>query len=500
MWRFDMIKVLLINPPATHYKGSLNFEIHLPIGLMYVAAMVRDVCNVEIFDSLVFDFETRKDNAIIYGAPPEEIRKVIEEKKPDVVGISVHATPQYRNAELVARIAKEVNPKIVTVFGGPDPSVRFESILKSQYCDYCIIGDGEETFREFIINFSLPSVLEKIKGVACKRDGIVHYEPRLFNTNLDGLPFPAFDIVDLNSYLKNKKLYRNRSQICENSVSIITSRGCPNRCVFCSVRLHMGQKYRVHSPEYVVKLLRLCVDKYGISNFHFEDDNLTWDKERFERILDLIIEENLKIKWDTPNGVRVDSLDHNLLRKMKQSGCIHLAIAIESGNQRVLDEVIHKRLNLEYVIEIAKYCKELEISAHAFYVIGFPGETINEINDTTNLAFELYRKYNISPYIMVATPLYGTDLYEICIRDKLIKNEPTSEELSVAMQSWGDPMISTPEFSREAIIRILGNNKKRLWVEKELHLLNHPLEFVKRRWEIALRLARRLYTRIMHAN
>ena len=146
----------------------------------------------------------------------------------------------------------------------------------------------------------------------------------------------------------------------------------------------MGQKYRVHSPEYVVKLLRLCVDKYGISNFHFEDDNLTWDKKRFERILDLIIEENLQIKWDTPNGVRVDSLDYNLLKKMKQSGCIHLALAIESGNQRVLDEVIHKRLNLENVIEIAKYCKELKISAHAFYVIGFPGETINEIKDTTN--------------------------------------------------------------------------------------------------------------------
>lgn len=485
-----MIKVLLINPPQTRYKGSVLFDIQLPIGLMYVAAMVRDVCHVEIFDCLISDFETIKGNAITYGAPPEEIRKVIEEKKPDVVGISVHATAQYRDAELVARITKEVNPKIITVFGGPDPSVRFASILENQYCDYCIVGDGEETFYEFIRNFSFPSSLEEIKGLAYKRGGIVHYEPRFFGTNLDALPFPAFDLVDLNRYLKNKKFYKDRSEICENSTSVITSRGCPNRCVFCSVRLHMGQKYRAHSPEYVIKLLRLCIDKYGICNFHFEDDNLSCDRQRFERILDLIIEENLKIKWDTPNGVRVDSLNYNILKKMKQSGCHHLALAIESGNQRVLDKVIHKGLNLEYAIQIAKYCHELKISAHAFYVIGFPGETISEIKDTINLAIKLYRKYDLSPYVMVATPLYGTELYEICLRDKLIKREPTCEELSVAIQSWGESIISTPDFSQEDIKRILNEYKRRLWVEYKRHSLRHPQELVVRRWRTVLRLAR----------
>jgi len=485
-----MIKVLLINPPQTHYKGSINFDLHLPIGLMYVAAMVRDICHVKIFDCLAFDFETRKDGEIIFGAPPEEIRKVIAENKPDVVGISVHATARYRDAELVARIAKEVNPKIITVFGGPDPSVRFESILENQYCDYCIVGDGEETFHEFIRNFSFPSALEKIKGLAYKRNGIVHYEPRFFDTNLDALPFPAFDLVDLNRYLKSKKFYRDRSEICENSTSVITSRGCPNRCVFCSVRLHMGQKYRFHSPEYVVKLLRLCIDKYGISNFHFEDDNLACDKQRFERILDLIIEKKLQTKWDTPNGVRIDSLNYNILKKMKQSGCSHLVLAIESGNQRVLNEVIHKGLNLEYAIEIVKYCKKMKIPAHAFYVIGFPGETIDEMKDTINLAIMLYRKYDLSPYLMVATPLYGTDLYEICMKDKLIKGEPTCEELCVAIQSWGEPIISTPDFSQEDIKRLLNEYTTRLRVEYRRYLLRHPRKLITRLLLTVLRLAR----------
>ena len=293
---------------------------------MYIAAMVRNVCHVEIFDCLASDFETKKDNLIYYGTPPEEIRKTIEEKKPDVVGISVLSTAQYKNAELVAIICKEVNPKIITVFGGPDPSVRFKSILENQYCDYCVVGEGEQTFYEFIKSLSLHLPLENIKGLAYKRNGVIHYEPRIFTTNLDEFPFPAFDLIDMDKYLQSKYLYRNRSDICENSISVITSRGCPNNCVFCSIRLHMGQRYRAHSPEYVIKLLKLCIDKYGITNFHFEDDNLTFDKRRFEAILDRIIEENLQIRWDTPNGVRADTLNYNILKKMKQSGCSQITV------------------------------------------------------------------------------------------------------------------------------------------------------------------------------
>jgi anaerobic magnesium-protoporphyrin IX monomethyl ester cyclase len=469
-----MIRVLLINPPQTRYKGSISFDLQLPIGIMYVAARVSDICQVEIFDCVAFDFERRTKRAITYGASPEEIRKIIEEKKPDIVGISVHATPNYREAELVARIAKEVNPKIVTVLGGPDPSVRFETILKNQYCDYCIVGEGEETFYEFVANFPFLPSLEKIKGLAYKRNNIVNFVPRQFNSNLDSLPFPAFDLVDMNRYLTNKKYYRIRSEIWANSATVITSRGCPNHCVFCSIRLHMGQKFRVHSPEYVLKLLRFCKEKYGISNFHFEDDNMTLDQERFERILDLIIKENLQIKWDTPNGVRVDSLNFSLLKKMKQSGCVHLALAIESGNQRVLDQVIHKGLNLKLAVEIVKYCKELKIPAHSFYVIGFPGETICEMTDTVNLAIELYRKYDLSPYLMVATPLYGTALYETCVKNKFIKGEPTCEELGVAIQSWGEPMISTPDFSQEDIKRVLDNYYKKLRKVFIRHSLKHP--------------------------
>ncbi len=473
----QMLKVLLINPPQTIYDGSIGRSTYFPIGLMYLAAVVRDVCQVEIFDCLLSNSETRNGDAITYGSLPSEIKAVVEEKKPDVVGISVPFTAQYRNSELVAKICREVNPKIVTVFGGPDPSVRFQSILENDYCDYCVIGEGEETFVEFIKNMS--SSMENVKGLAYKRNSSIHYEPRPFNTNLDSLPFPAFDLVDMKCYLQNENLYKNRSKVYKNSISIITSRGCPYNCVFCSIRLHMGQKYRAHSPEYVMKLLRLLITKYGITNFHFEDDNVSFDKKRFELILDSIIKENLQIKWDTPNGVRIDSLNYNILQKMKQSGCIQITLAIESGSQRVLDQVIKKKTKLNYILEIVKYCKELKISANAFYVIGFPGETIPEMKDTTNLALRLYRDYELHPHLMVATPLYGTELYEICLREKLLKGNPTFEELSIATQTTGNPMISTADFSIEDIRRIIEEFTSNLAKEQGRKLLKHPKDLLK---------------------
>jgi magnesium-protoporphyrin IX monomethyl ester (oxidative) cyclase len=446
---------------------------------MYLGAVVRDICHVEIFDCLTSEVETKEGNSVTYGASSEDIKKLITEKKPDIVGISVPFTSQYRNAERVAIIAKAVNPKIITVFGGPDPSVRFKDILENNYCDYCIIGEGEETFYEFVKKVTSHSTLEGVKGLAYKDKGAIRYEPRPFNANLDALPFPAFDLVDMNLYLQNEALYKNRSKIYKKSSSIITSRGCPYSCVFCSIRLHMGQKYRAHSPEYVMKLLRLYISKYGITQFHFEDDNVSFDKKRFETILDCIIKENLQIQWDTPNGVRIDSLNYNILQKMKKSGCVQITLAIESGNQRVLDEVIKKKTKLPYILEIVKNCKELKIPANAFYVIGFPGETISEMKNTTNLALKLYKDYDLHPHLMVATPLYGTELYEICIRDNLLKGNPTFEELSIATQTTGNPMISTAEWSQQDIRQVIDDFTKDLAKEQGRKLLKHPKDFLK---------------------
>jgi magnesium-protoporphyrin IX monomethyl ester (oxidative) cyclase len=228
-----------------------------------------------------------------------------------------------------------------------------------------------------------------------------------------------------------------------------------------------------------MELLHLCIDKYGIANFHFEDDNVSFDKRRFKAILDGIINEKLKIHWDTPNGVRIDSLNYSILQKMKQSGCVQVTLAIESGNQRVLDNIIKKKTKLPYILEIVKYCKDLEIPANAFYVIGFPGENLAEMKDTTNLAVQLYRDYDLLPHLMVATPLYGTELYEICLRDHLMKGNPTFEELSIATQTTGNPLIATAEFSEMDIRRVIAEFTSDLIKQQGRKLLKRPRDVLK---------------------
>jgi len=192
----------------------------------------------------------------------------------------------------------------------------------------------------------------------------------------------------------------------------------------------------------------------GIRKFHFEDDNISQDKKRFEEILDKIIESKLDIKWDTPNGIRADTLDFNILKKIKQSGCISLQLAIESGNQRILNEVIKKRSSLDYIVKIIEYCKELEIKLAAFFVIGFPGETISDIKETIALALRLYKTYTVLPILLFATPLYGTDLYKICMEEGLIDRNLTDEDLATATQFFGNPLISTKNFSKEDLKKI----------------------------------------------
>ena len=215
--------------------------------------------------------------------------------------------------------------------------------------------------------------LNQILGVAYRKDGeTILNPPRPLIRNLDELPYPAYDLVDMEQYLNPKKIgYRSfRSR----AISMITSRGCPFNCCFCSVHLHMGKEFRAHSSSYVLKHIQYVVEKFDVKNIFFEDDNLTLDLPRFEAICDGLIEQKIKIGWETPNGVRADCLNMNLLQKMKKSGCKSVFFGVESGDQQILDNVICKSLDLNRVVEVAKICRKIGLKTGAFYIIGFPGE------------------------------------------------------------------------------------------------------------------------------
>jgi anaerobic magnesium-protoporphyrin IX monomethyl ester cyclase len=472
------MKVLLINPPQTFYPGSDLPASNLPLGLMYIAAVLqKNGYQVEILDAFMTGAtcEEKVGDEITIGLPFDQIAKEIGSRKPDIVGIAGPFTSQIGNAIKVSTAAKQANPNILTVIGGPHVTlVPKEFLEETKTADIVVMGEGEYAMLEVAQHFEGKKKLGEIKGIAYRDGGeIVVNDRRPFLENLDELPYPAYDLVDMERYLNPPKGIGYRS-FQNRAISMITSRGCPFNCCFCSVHLHMGMGFRAHSANYVLDHIQFVVEKYKIKNIYFEDDNLTMDLKRFEAICDGIIERKIKIGWETPNGVRADRLTMELLKKMKKSGVKSIFVGVESGDQQILDKVVCKSLDLSKVVEFAKNSQKLGLKTGAFYIIGFPGETKENMQRTVNFALDLKRKYDVGMHLFAATPSYGTHLYEECKEKGYLPADLTWNSFAQARQARGLSMITTKEFTPAEVKEIAA---KALADYKRIHLINlvkHP--------------------------
>jgi len=443
------MKALLINPPQIFYPGSEPPAGNLPLGLLYVAAVLdRAGYEAEILDAFITDFPFRKIGDIIeVGMPYRRIKEEIRRRKPDIVGVTNPFTCQVENAIRVANIAKEIDPSILTVVGGPHiTAVPVEFLEETKNFDIAVIGEGEYIMLDIVRSFEGYKEISEVQGIAYRKDEtVVLNSPRLLIKNLDELPYPAYHLVEMEQYLNPKKIeYRSFK---DRAISMITSRGCPFNCNFCSVHLHMGKTFRVHSANYIVDHIEHVVDKYRVKNIHFEDDNLTLDLKRFEAICDKIIEKDIKVSWDTPNGIRPDYLTSSLLKKMKKAGCQSVIFGIESGDQFVLDNIINKSLRLKDAMKSVEMCNNIGLKTGAFYIIGFPGEKKENMLKTVELALRLKREYDVGMHLFIATPSYGTRLYEECKKKGYIQENLTPRAFAEVRQPRGMPLIRTEDFT-----------------------------------------------------
>ncbi|NTV22781.1 MAG: B12-binding domain-containing radical SAM protein [Nanoarchaeota archaeon] len=468
-----MLKVLLINPPQYYYKGSSMFNVYFPIGLISMASMIEKISHVRLLDCLIEGFrKERTGDRTRYGSSKQTIEGELSKQMPDIIGISAPFSAQKGSVFETVDLCRKVCPQAIIVIGGPDATVQPGEYAKIG--DYVITGEGEITLYELVKRISNGEHLCDTDGIAFLKAGRLVCNKTRYIDDLDGLPLPAYHLLDMKRYFSNKYLYRNRSILSDRSISIQTSRGCPYSCTFCSIHLHTGRIYRAHSPEYVLRHIRHLIS-YGIRNFHFEDDNLTLDRNRFEQILSLIYP--LGINWDTPNGVRADTLDYSLLLKMKSAGCKALTIAIESGEPRVLRQ-IKKNLDLRKVEETASSCKRAGLRLSAFYMIGLPGETISDMKTTADLAVRMLDEYDVIPNLNIATPLIGTELYDLCKEKKYI-SEVSDQGLSEGTQIYGTPLITTDEFGSEDIGNLLKYYKRRLAIGIMKFAARHPFTIVR---------------------
>ncbi len=500
-----MEKILLINPAHTYYKRtyrtSSQGSIGLPIGLLYIATIMESMgCKVEILDSLVSEFssiEQTKDY-ILHGISESRLSEIIKKKQPDIIGISSQFSIQEENVLKTAKLVKNINSSILVIAGGANVSCRGEYLLRNSGIDIGVKGEGENTIREIIEYFRKKKNLAEIRGVFYRKGNqIVESENQPGIENLDEIPLPAYHLVDMEKYLTlYKKGIFTRDRDVKRNIAIITSRGCPYDCIFCSIAQNMGKKWRAHSSEYVIKHIQTLAKTYKTRHLHFEDDNLLFSHQRFLPILDVLSTEN--ISWDTPNGIRVDlSIDENFLQKIRLSGCKSLTIGVESADHDVLNRIVKKNLKLEDVEEFARRCQKVKLPLRAFFILGFPGETIKTMRKTMDFAIYLLKRYNVEIINFIATPLYGTELYRLCAENNYFSQEISAQALSESTVSDGRCLIKTDSFSSKDVERLsqeLTAKAYRIMLGKSLL---HPFSILKRAGNLYIffRIIKRIFPR-----
>lgn len=445
-------RVLLINPPRNLINYKTQF-ISPPLGLAYIAPVLeREGIEVSILDAIAegfYNIERIENDIYKCGLSWDEIEQRIREYRPNIIGVSCMFTARFANALQISKIAKKVNKSIITVLGGMHPSTCPHQVLQYESIDFIIIGEGEKSFLSLVRQLGVPSNdLSKIKGLGYRNNGRITINPEKdFIEDLDEIPLPARHLLPMERYFQINT-GRDSLSTEKRQTSLITSRGCPYHCTFCSAIALWGRKWRKRSAENVLQEIEQLVRKYKIKEISFEDDNLILDRDRFEKICQGIIERDFRIKWNTPNGIAIKNLDPNLIKLMRKSGCKRLNFGIESGDKYILNEVIKKELSLDRVKQVIAWCKSEGIITLGYFVLGMPGETKDSIRGTIDFAKELSLD---EVGLFIATPFPGTELYRHCLEKNYLNHDYTEILAEDGIENeilFETPFLSTSELMK----------------------------------------------------
>lgn len=407
-----MASALLINPPYTHYGGAAHIQRDEPLGLMSLAAFVRrEGHEVRILDALRdTGYYECGDGFFKSGLSDDELRAaLLAGPKPDVVGITSMFTMHSRGVHDTAAVAKRVWPDVPVIVGGSHASALPEWVLEDRNIDLVVCGEGELTLLEILGRRARGAPLADIAGTVVQRDGqAVRNADRPFIEDLDRLPMPARDLVDMKVYLAEP--YRNRVAMDPPRANIVTSRGCPCRCVFCSIHSIWRNSYRARSAARSVDEIESLVETYGVREIAFQDDNLTLNAKRMAAICDELLRRRLRIRWCTPNGVAIWTLTDEVIGKMAASGCYKVTFGIETGSPETQKFIRKEQVKLDRCDEIVRRCNRAGMWTHSSFIIGFPFETKEQVEQT--IRYAVASDLDFAAFF-VATPFPGTPLFDI---------------------------------------------------------------------------------------
>ena len=463
---------MLIFPPTRFRKRVRDKLAVPPLGVASIAAVIREHCDVRILDATVEGYHCERKidpDTVEYGLGGEEIGREIRRFRPDVVGISCIFSSQYPAVREICRLVKEISGDIRTVTGGSHPTFLARECLGDRNLDYVILGEGDYAFRDLLGALRRGGEVAGLDGIAYRSRGEIRVNPKTrYIENLDELPLPARDLLPMERYFA-VDIPHSITPLKRRHTTLITSRGCPQKCTFCPSTNFWGNRARVRSPGSVLAEMHHLKDAWGIEEIQFEDDNLTFNPRRARDIFQAMIDEDLRLKWSTPNGVAVWTLNEELLDLMKESGCYELTLGIESGSQEVLDTIIRKPLKIERAFRMVEYMKQLGIRTCGFFILGFPGETREQVYQT----LRVIKKLKLDKYmVFIFNPLPGSGLMEM-LKERGLANEAVSfQDMSFFRPNY--QFSEVPEAELEKLIM------KEVWMTRVRLLFRNPVGFLQR--------------------
>jgi len=423
-------KVVFVRPPNLQKSGQWKKQgvIRCPLNIALLASFVRQRRD---YDCVLVDFETTQISSVT------DMAEIVLAPCPKYVCITT-LTPRFPAVVRMAQEIKRLDPAVTIIVGGPHVTGSPQTALYDGI-SFGIIGEGEEALLELLDTLEAgrsPSMVENLiyrDGTGTKINGM-----RPFVKNLDEMPFPAWDLMNLDDYV-DPAYFKGRH------LAIFSGRGCPYDCTFCASRVTWRRKLRLRSTENVMDEIRHIVNVLGIQNLMFWDDTFAADKKRAMAICNSIIEENLDISYTVQ--IRADAFSDELIGALRDSGCAFAAIGVESGNEQILEN-IGKRETKEQFRDAVSAMKRANLRIIASYVIGLPGDTHETIKETMEFALELNADQS---KFMILAPYPGTRVYDIAVEEGLV--DPTSFEQMEDLNYYDSVAINLSEVSDEDLIR-----------------------------------------------
>ncbi|MBZ0254297.1 MAG: B12-binding domain-containing radical SAM protein, partial [Candidatus Methylomirabilis sp.] len=430
----------------TEYYGCVH-----PLGIMHLGAMLRK--------EFPGRHEIELHDMILRREMPETTFPRIEAFEPDIVGFSC-MTHEASAMHQLARMVRRRFPKARIVVGGPYTGSNPEKILRNHDVDYVVCGEGEYTFNALVKSLEEGNPHPELRGVGYLKDNQYVWSGDVEQSDgerLDAIPFPAWDMIDVEAYYDVPRFAATYAR--REYMTLFTSRGCPYHCTYCHEIF--TKKFHAHSVGRVMAEIDAIVERYGVGELAIVDDIFNIDVKRAKAICDAIVERGYDFRLDFPNGVRADQMTYELLESLKRAGAYRLVYAVESASPRI-QKFTKKHVNLTKMQQAINWTDDLGIACHGFFMLGFPGETREEIQTTIDYA--LNSRLHTANFFVV-NPFEGTVLSDQVKEMGIQVNDGETDNFNYFKNNFKLSEVGTADL--EKIVKQANAqfylNPKRIW-------------------------------------